>query len=60
MFPVDAGMAHETVRRRTFKVAGELPRDRREIGGQAAIAIGGYGSLAGWNFCPMPEPSVPL
>ena len=26
-------------------------RDRREIGGQAAIAIGGHGSLAGWNFC---------
>ena len=35
-------------------------RDRREIGGQAAIAIGGHGSLAGWNFCPKPEPSVPL
>ncbi len=34
--------------------------DRRKIGGQAAIAIGGYGSLAGWNFCPKPEPSVPL
>ena len=28
--------------------------------GQAAIAIGGDGSLAGWNFCPKPEPSVPL
>ena len=35
-------------------------RDCRRIGGQAAIAIGGYGSLAGWNFCPKPEPSVPL
>jgi len=35
-------------------------RDRREIGGQTAIAIGGYGSLAGWNFCSKPEPSVPL
>ncbi len=35
-------------------------RDRRKIGGQAAIAIGGYGSLAGWNFCPKPDPSVPL
>ena len=34
--------------------------DRREIGGQAAIVIGGHGSLAGWNFCPKPEPSVPL
>ncbi len=37
-----------------------LYRDRRKIGGQAAIAIGAYGSLAGWNFCPKPEPSVPL
>jgi hypothetical protein len=35
-------------------------RDCRKIGGQAAIAVGGYGSLAGWNFCPKPEPSVPL
>jgi hypothetical protein len=29
--------------------------DCRRIGGQAAMAIGaidGYGSLAGWNFCP--------
>jgi len=38
----------------------ERTGDRRKIGGQAAIAIGGYGSLAGWNFCPKPEPSVPL
>ena len=35
-------------------------RDCRKFGGQAAIAIGGDGSLAGWNFCPKPEPSVPL
>ena len=35
-------------------------RDCRKIGGQAAIAIGGQGSLAGWNLCPKPEPSVPL
>jgi hypothetical protein len=34
--------------------------DCGKIGGQAAIAIGRYGSLAGWNFCPKPEPSVPL
>jgi hypothetical protein len=34
--------------------------DCRKIGGQAAIAIGGGGSLAGWNFSPKPEPSVPL
>src|ERR1700742_4841956 len=26
--------------------------DCRKIGGQAAIAISGDGSLAGWNFCP--------
>ncbi len=38
-----------------------LPRrDRRKIGGRAAIATGGYGSWAGWNFCPKPDPSVPL
>ena len=38
----------------------QYERDCRKIGGQAAIAIGGDGSLAGWNFCPKPEPSVPL
>jgi SRSO17 transposase len=38
----------------------DVVRDRRKIGGQAAMAIGGHGSLAGWNFCPKPEPSVPL
>ncbi len=35
-------------------------RDRRKFGGQAAIATGGHRSLAGWNRCPKPEPSVPL
>jgi transposase len=35
-------------------------RDCRKFGGQAAIAIGEHGSLAGWNRCPKPEPSVPL
>ncbi len=35
-------------------------RDCRKFGGQAAIAIGGHRSLAGWNRCPKPEPSVPL
>jgi hypothetical protein len=35
-------------------------RDCRKFWGQAAIAIGRYGSLAGRNFCPKPEPSVPL
>ena len=40
---------------------GRRQGDCRKIGGQAAIvAIGGYGSLAGWNFCPKAEPSVPL
>jgi len=38
----------------------KIGRDCRKIGGQAAIAIGGQGSLAGWNLCPKPEPSVPL
>jgi len=37
-----------------------FPRDRRKFGGQAAIATGGHRSLAGWNFCSKPEPSVPL
>ena len=32
----------------------------RKIGGQAAIAIGGYGLLAGWDRCLKPEQSVPL
>jgi len=36
------------------------PGDCLEIGGQAAIATGGHKSLAGRNFCPKPEPSVPL
>jgi hypothetical protein len=35
-------------------------RDRRETGGQAAMAVGGNVSLAGWNLCPNSEPSVPL
>src|SRR5882757_11243619 len=35
-------------------------RDCRKVGGRAATAIGGYGSLAGQNFCPKPEPRVPL
>ena len=30
------------------------------LGVQAAVAMDGQGSLAGWNFCPKPEPSVPL
>jgi hypothetical protein len=34
--------------------------DRRKVGGQAATAIGGCGSLVGRNFCPKPVPSVPL
>jgi site-specific recombinase XerC len=31
-----------------------------KTGGQAATAVGGSASFAGWNFCPNPEPSVPL
>src|SRR3954451_21075623 len=32
--------------------AGRSGGDRRKVGGQAATAIGGCGSLAGRNFCP--------
>jgi len=39
---------------------GSAHGDCRKFGGQAAIAIGGHRSLAGWNRCPKPEPSVPL
>src|SRR4051812_20547574 len=35
-------------------------RDCREIGGHAAMAAGGCGSLAAWKRCPKPVPSVPL
>jgi NTE family protein len=31
-----------------------------EVGGQAAMAAGGCGSLAAWKRCPKPMPSVPL
>jgi len=34
--------------------------DHRATGGQAAMAVVGNESLAGWNFCPNSEPSVPL
>jgi hypothetical protein len=34
--------------------------DCRKFWGQAAIAIGRYGSLEVQNFCPKPEPRVPL
>ena len=44
----------QTTRQRTGK------GDRRKVGGQAATAIGGCGSLVGRNFCPKPVPSVPL
>ena len=42
------------------RIASACGGDCREIGGQAATAISGYGSLAAWNLCPKPEPSVPL
>ena len=35
-------------------------RDHRETGGQAAMAVGGNESLAGWNLCPYSEPNAPL
>jgi hypothetical protein len=38
----------------------ESIRDWCKTGGQAAIAIGGSESLAGWNLCPYSEPNVPL
>jgi putative DNA primase/helicase len=34
--------------------------NRLEVGGQAAMAIGGCGSLAARKRCPKPVPSVPL
>ena len=34
--------------------------DHRETGGQAAMAVGGNESLAGWNLCPYSEPNAPL
>jgi hypothetical protein len=37
-----------------------LEGDCRETGGQAAIAVKGDVSLAGWNFCPKSKPRVPL
>ena len=38
----------------------DILRDWCKTGGQAATAVGGNESLAGWNFCPNSEPSVPL
>ena len=46
--------------RTLFHKLAEGEWDRRKVGGQAATAIGGCGSLAGRNFCPKPVPSVPL
>ena len=37
-----------------------LQWDWCKTGGQAATAVGGNESLAGWNFCPSSAPSVPL
>src|ERR1700733_11694145 len=33
--------------------------DRRKFWGQAAIAVGGHGSLVGRNLCPQPKPRSP-
>ena len=38
----------------------EVAGDRREVGGQAASAMGACWSLAAWKRCPKPVPSVPL
>jgi putative transposase len=38
----------------------ERSRDRRKIGGQAAMVAGGCWSLAARKRCPKPVPSVPL
>jgi predicted ATPase len=38
----------------------DTTRDWCKTGGQAATAVGGTESLAGWNFCPKSAPSVPL
>jgi hypothetical protein len=48
----------EKLRTRMNRVARQ--GDRRKFGGQAAIAACECVSLSGWNFCPKPEPSVPL
>src|SRR5208283_3585035 len=39
-----------------ISVGGSDAWDCRNFWGHAAIGIGGYGSLAGWNFCPKPDP----
>jgi hypothetical protein len=45
---------------KTINALDDICRDCRNFGGHAAIAVDGYGSLAGVNFCPKLEPSVPL
>ena len=45
---------------RELKALVEIERDWCKTGGQAATAVGGNESLAGWNFCPNSAPSVPL
>jgi len=44
----------------TFLPTPNTEWDWCKTGGQAATAVGGHGSLVGWNFCPNSEPSVPL
>jgi alkanesulfonate monooxygenase SsuD/methylene tetrahydromethanopterin reductase-like flavin-dependent oxidoreductase (luciferase family) len=43
-----------------IRLAEDIARDWCKTGGQAATAVGGNESLAGWNFCPNSEPNVPL
>jgi len=58
-FPAASWSGPPTTRSRSASLP-PMSRDCLEIGGQAAIATGGHRSLAGRNFCPKPEPSVPL
>jgi len=55
-----SGMDKATDPPRPVSAGPRQRRDRRKFGGQAAMAACGYGSLAGWNRCPKPEPSMPL
>src|SRR3954453_16778624 len=57
---VDTAAAESDVTAELRRLPRENERDRRKVGGQAATAIGGCGSLVSTNFCPKPVPSVPL
>jgi transposase len=58
---VPASILYDNTKLAVARILGDgRRRDRRKFGGQAAIATCGCVSLAGWNLCPKPEPSVPL